>query len=96
MPHIDEHHRLPPPLPTRPTFASELRGNTRMMHNGQYVLANSSSSSSNAATPRTPVYNGTNDVNDAAKSSSAGDELYAGRVVLQYEESEEDNLIDLN
>ncbi|KAH7378475.1 hypothetical protein DE146DRAFT_626418, partial [Phaeosphaeria sp. MPI-PUGE-AT-0046c] len=43
--------KLRPP-PPRATFASELRG-TQTMHNGHHVLANSSSSSSPAPTPRT-------------------------------------------
>lgn len=66
------------------------------MHNGQYVLANGSSSSSSAPTPKTNGFNTTNGVNGTSKSNGVDKDIYEGRHILQYEEAEEDNLIDLH
>jgi hypothetical protein len=73
-------HRMPAP---RPTFASEFRTNVPAMHNGAYVLANNAGSPSAAAAPK---------VNGGA---NFGEDVYAGRRIVKYEDSDEGNLIDL-
>jgi hypothetical protein len=50
------------------------------MHNGHFVLANGSGPSSPVTTPKANGVNGDNE----------------GRRLLKYEESDEDNLIDLH
>jgi LmbE family N-acetylglucosaminyl deacetylase len=84
-------YRAPPP---RPTFASELRG-PQTMHNGQYVLANNSSTTAVVKASQTNGGNG---------GGRVGSGVYEGRHIRQYddveEEEEEDkeegvNLIDL-
>jgi hypothetical protein len=58
------------------------------MHNGHVVLANGSGSSPMPA----PATNGANGGNVAGR---VGEGIYEGRRRVQYEEVEEDNLIDL-
>jgi hypothetical protein len=56
------------------------------MHNGHVVLANGSATPSPAPTPKSNTANGSN---------VAGEEVCEGRRLVQYEEVEENNLIDL-
>jgi hypothetical protein len=59
------------------------------MHNGQFVLANGSASSSPAPTPMD------NCVNGGGMAERMGKGVYEGRRIRKYEETEENNLIDL-
>ncbi|KAF2819235.1 hypothetical protein CC86DRAFT_363291 [Ophiobolus disseminans] len=76
-------------LAPRPTFASELRG-AQTMHNGHFVLANGSGSSSPASTPKIGSNGGS-----GGGMTRRMDEENKGRSIIKYEEAEESDLIDL-
>jgi hypothetical protein len=58
------------------------------MHNGHFVLANGSAPSSPATHPKANGVQG-------HSGGQVGENVYEGRHILNYDDSEEDNLIDL-
>jgi hypothetical protein len=59
------------------------------MHNGHVVLANGSTSTSPAPTPKASCVNG------GGMAERMGKGVYEGRRIIKYEETEDNNLIDL-